>query len=289
MDNINPSISSYLRNKFPNLQTDFLVQPISGGDTCSSYKISSKDLSFFLKVNTLDMAAMFISEAKALKILKDKSVFRIPKVLAQDSVDDFSFLVLEFLEMKRTYTNGQELGKLLADLHKNSSDCFGLDHDNYIGNLVQINTPSESWSEFYVCHRLEVQFKEAFNKGYFSTSDHLRFGRFCHKLEQYIPMEKPALIHGDLWAGNYAEELSGNSIIFDPALHYGHREMDLAMMKLFGGFPPEVFKYYDLHFPLQEEWVERIPIHQLYPILVHSNLFGISYAKEAKSIWNKFL
>lgn len=288
MENLAPSISNYLLNQIPDLKSITEVNSISGGGINAAYKISSKDYSVFLKVNSLKKAEMFKTEEKALNVLRDKSDFIIPKVLLQDSIDEYSFLVLEFLDLRKNPTKQDGLARLLVNLHKNSEKYFGLDHDNFIGSLQQVNLQCHDWIDFFVSHRLEAQFKLAFNQDLFSTSDQINFSRFCHKLENYIPLEKPALLHGDFWSGNYSQDLNENHIIYDPAIYYGHREMDLAMMKLFGGFQAVVFEDYNRDFPLEENWEERIPIHQLYPILVHANLFGASYAQQAKSIWMRF-
>lgn len=288
MENLAPSISNFLLKNIPSLKPITEIKTVSGGNINSSFKISSKDHSVFLKLNSLDKAEMFQTEAKALSILDDKSSFKIPKVLLCDSVDEFSFLALEYLDLKHNASNPEGLGELLAEMHKNTSSNFGLDHNNFIGSLKQDNGETKDWIDFFICHRLEPQFKLAFNETLYSTSDQLKFSRFCHKLENYIPKEKPALVHGDLWSGNYSLDLNGNHVLYDPALYFGHREMDLAMMKLFGGFSPKVFEDYNLAFPLVEDWQERIPIHQLYPLLVHANLFGDSYAQEAKTIWQKY-
>jgi fructosamine-3-kinase len=103
-----------------------------------------------------------------------------------------------------------------------------------------------------------------------------------------VPKEKPALLHGDLWSGNVISDEKGAPVWIDPAVYYGHREMDLAMMKLFGGFSEAVFSTYQEHFPLEANWQERIPYHQLYPLLVHLNLFGSSYYPACRQIWLSF-
>lgn len=283
------NIFNYLLKNIDDLNPIISVESLSGGDISSAFKISSQNHTIFLKLNSLKRAKMFRAEAKALTILRKKSQFKIPTLIAQDCLDNYSFLILEFVEMQSSYKNPEEFARLLAGLHKNTNNSFGLDHDNFIGNLVQHNNPKQDWIEFYVTQRLEIHFKMAFNNGYFSSSDQRSFSEFCENLESFIPKEKPALIHGDLWSGNYKLATNANPVLFDPALYYGHREMDLAMMKLFGGFNPKVFFEYDQNFPLEIEWQERIPIHQLYPILVHANLFGYSYAEQAKTIWKSFV
>ncbi len=288
MANLPQSISNYLPNILPELNPITAIHSVGGGNISKSFKISSKNASVFLKLESIEKAGMFRSEEKALTILSKKSQFKIPKVKAQDSVGNYCFLVLEYVKMQSSTSKPKEFASLLADLHKNTNNHFGLDHDNFIGNLAQFNHPKEDWLEFYIRHRLEIQFELAYNQGYFSSTDQRMFSAFCGRLQNFIPKEKSALLHGDLWSGNYSMDTKGNHVLYDPSIYYGHREMDLAMMKLFGGFSEEVFLQYDRKFPLEPDWKERIPIHQLYPILVHANLFGISYIEEAKFIWKRW-
>lgn len=289
MDSLNPSISNYLLNKLPQLNPIIETKAIRGGDISSCFKISSTDFSIFLKVNSAKHSKMFQLEAEALHFLDSKSNFKIPKVLDQGSTSDFSFLVLEFLNLRNNNLNFQGLGKCLADLHRNTSDSMGFENDNFIATLKQNNRPCADWVEFYISNRLIFQFKISYDQAVFNHQDFNNFNSFCLKLGEIIPKEKPALLHGDFWSGNYAQDEIGNHVIYDPAIYYGHREMDLAMMKLFGGFENVVFEEYQQNFPLEGNFAERIPIHQLYPILVHVNLFGGYYSQQARSIWKNFI
>ncbi len=116
-----------------------------------------------------------------------------------------------------------------------------------------------------------------------------QFNRLYVQLDNLIPHEVPALIHGDLWSGNYLVDEVGNPVLIDPAVYYGHREMDLGMMHLFGGFASDMFDAYHREFPLEKGWQERIPIHQLYPLLVHVNLFGRGYVGQVESALRPFI
>lgn len=231
---------------------------------------------------------MFQAEAKGLEILKTNSKFLIPKVIAADEVDQFSFLILEFIEA--SFDKDQSsLGVLLAEMHQNSRDQFGLDHSNFIATLEQSNTNATSWQEFYSTQRIEPLFKMAFDAGYFSSKDRKNIDLLTQKLEDIVPVEKPSLLHGDLWAGNYMRASQNKHVLIDPAIYYGHREMDIAMMHLFGGFKAEVFEEYQNTWPLENAWQERLSFHNLYPLLVHVNLFGASYALQVKSGIVKYL
>jgi fructosamine-3-kinase len=174
----------------------------------------------------------------------------------------------------------------LAKLHEVKSDQYGLDHDNYIGSLAQSNTKHPDWKSFFITERIQPQLKLAMEKGLIDMEMIKQFESFFDHFDDLIPEEPPALLHGDLWNGNYLVSNSGKAALIDPAVYFGHREMDLAMTKLFGGFDAEFYQAYNEKFPLKKGWEKRIPIHNLYPLLVHVNLFGSGYVSQIKLILN---
>jgi len=186
---------------------------------------------------------------------------------------------LEYLDAQHT-GNAEVFAQALAKLHNKRSIKFGLDFDNYIGSLAQKNTMSySSASQFYINLRLEPQLKMASQKGYRFNS----IERLYKTVEEVVPNEMASLIHGDLWSGNYMYTKDKAAVI-DPAISFAPREMDMAMMKLFGGFSPEVFEVYNEIYPRSEGWEERIELWQLYYLLVHLNLFGQSYYESVERI-----
>lgn len=246
---------------------------LSGGDINEVYRIYSKDQSYVLKLNTLlPHEDMFHLEARSLDILRETDSFLVPQVIAEGKHHSHKYLFLEYLESHHD-GDAEAFAQALAKLHRTTSLSFGLAFDNYIGRLPQINTRTyQTASQFYINLRLEPQFKMAAEKGYqFKNLDQL------YKIvEEIVPEEKPALIHGDLWSGNYLYT-ANNPAIIDPAIAYAPREMDIAMMKLFGGFSPEIFTIYDEICPFSNGWEKRTDLWQLYYLLVHLNLFGQSY------------
>jgi fructosamine-3-kinase len=181
-----------------------------------------------------------------------------------------------------------ELGRGLANIHKNRSPTFGLNHDNYIGSLKQSNSPTNSWIHFFIHSRINSQLKLAIDKGQLNSSHQQKFEILFKELPNLLPNEKPALLHGDLWSGNVIVDHHGNAVLIDPAVYYGHREMDLAFTRLFGGFNSEFYHSYFETFPLEPGFDNRVDIYNLYPLLVHVNLFGGSYANQVVSILNRF-
>ncbi|MFZ4549331.1 MAG: fructosamine kinase family protein, partial [Bacteroidales bacterium] len=232
---------------------------------------------------------MFEKEAAGLKILSDSNTIPVPEVICANTAGKHAYLLLQFIETgKQKNDFWHNFGTLLADLHHNTSDTFGLAHDNYTGSLVQENKQQPDFISFFISQRLEPQIKIARNQGAFNQSDTRYFDSLFNKLNNIIPMEKPALLHGDLWSGNFMVNASGAPCIFDPAVYYGHREADIAMTQLFGGFSPEFYHAYNETCPLGKDWQKRTDIFNLYPLLVHVNLFGSSYASQVLCIIRHF-
>jgi len=207
-------------------------------------------------------------------------------VLAASGANDLTpFLALELIRSKPRGGNFDErLGRGLAALHRHGAPAFGLDHDNYIGRLPQKNTFDVAWSEFYRVRRLGPQLKAAADAGLAPARVRRDFERLFAQLENLCgPPEPPARLHGDLWGGNLMTDDLGEPCLIDPAVYGGHREIDLAMMKLFGGFGPGVFAAYKEAFPLAEGYRQRVPLYQLYPLMVHVNLFGGGYLAQVEA------
>lgn len=220
-------------------------------------------------------------EANGLRTLAAAKTVRVPEVI---HVGD-SFLVLEYIERGRSGPRFMEIfGRQFAELHRSSDASFGFFEDNLIGRTPQRNLPrGESWVDFYWTHRLEPQIRWAADKG----GD---LGALPGQLEVRLPgllagsEEAPALLHGDLWGGNFMCGADGQPVLIDPAAYYGHREADLGMTYLFGGFSPAFYAAYEEAHPLPPQANERIPVYMLYHVLNHFNLFGGGYLSQARSI-----
>jgi fructosamine-3-kinase len=255
--------------------------PLDGGDINEAFACEMADgNTVFVKTNRDAPRAMFWAEARGLAWLGEAGALRVPAVLAVgQSPDGPSFLVLEHIRQgSRRRDFDENLGRGLAALHRFGAPGFGLDHDNFIGRLPQRNVPDKTWAEFYRRRRLEPQLQRAVERGLMSAAVQRGLERLLATLEDLVgPAEPPARLHGDLWCGNVLVDQTGGPCLIDPAVHGGHREMDLAMMHLFGGFSPRVFDAYAEAYPLSPGHGERIPLYQLYPLLVHVNLFGRSY------------
>ncbi|WP_037316313.1 fructosamine kinase family protein [Salegentibacter sp. Hel_I_6] len=259
---------------------------LTGGDINEVFLITSDSGKYVIKLNSAEkFPGMFEAEKAGLQALQEPKVIDVPNVLRVGEIDKTSYLLLEFKESAAKSSNfWADFGKQMAALHKNTSEEFGFHQDNYIGSLPQRNNAKSSAADFYISERLEPQIKLATEKGY-----DLDIGKsFFSNISAIISDEKPALIHGDLWGGNYLVNANGDPCLIDPATAFAPREMDLAMMKLFGGFDKELFEVYQEEFPLVSGLEERIPLWQLYYLLVHLNLFGAGYRPQVASIIKQF-
>lgn len=264
---------------------------IGGGSINQAVHIKSNLGNFFIKWNNAKaFPQMFEKEAQSLEILRNTDSIRIPKVILINESENESFLLLEYIEQGSPKPDFWfEFAQSLAILHQNNSDFYGLDFDNYIGSLPQLNKQHGNWIDFFVEERLLPQIRSAHNNGLLQSQHHRNFEKLFSKLETIFPNEKPSLIHGDLWSGNFMIDEKGNACIFDPAIYYGNRIMDIAMSKMFGGFSSDFYQFYNECFPMENNWEEQIEIANLYPYLVHLNLFGLSYLSGINAVLRRFV
>jgi protein-ribulosamine 3-kinase len=266
-------------------------KPLSGGSINKSFEIKFRGgQKYFLKYNLSDRyPAMFSTEVKGLNILRDSRAVKIPQVLCNGTAGSYSYLVLQMITPgKISNSFFKNLGEGLANLHKHTNPLFGLDHNNYIGSIPQKNTLTKNFSDFFINSRLEPLAKKASIEELLPASVYDALNKLYTKIDYLIPQEPPSLLHGDLWSGNRIIGPNGHAWLIDPAVYYGHREADIAMTRLFGGFDNDFYSAYNSSHPLTLGWQERVDLHNLYPLLVHLNLFGKSYLPQITQIINKF-
>jgi len=265
-------------------------QPLSGGDINEAYRIETAQNRFFIKYNTVPFAlSMFETEAKGLELLASTKAIKIPTVIGVGQSENAAFLVLEYLEPSyRPPDFWVKFGQSLATLHRHQALEFGLDHDNFIGTLPQPNSQKANWDEFYITNRLSPLIKKAFDKKLLTTNDLKASQNLFPKIPSICPNENPSLIHGDLWNGNFLIAPNREAVLIDPAVYYSHREMDIAMTQLFGGFDDDFYQSYQESFPLEQGLESRLEIYHLYYWLVHLVLFGGTYVNSVKNILKRF-
>ena len=268
------------------------VRPLAGGDINQAFELELADgRSVFAKTNAEAPHGFFAAEASGLCWLAEARALRVPEVLAVGAGQEgaggqrvLPFLVLEMLDSSAPAPGFDErLGQGLARLHGFGAPGFGLERDNFVGSLPQANQGRATWAEFYRECRLLPLLERARRRSLLDAEFERAAERVLSRLEQLVgPSEPPARLHGDLWAGNL-HVARGQPALIDPAVYGGHREVDLAMMRLFGGFGPRVFAAYAESAPLASGHAGRVPLYQLYPLLVHVVLFGAGYLSRARS------
>ncbi len=262
------------------------VERVTGGDINDTFVITLADgRRHFLKTHAKAPRGMYQAEATGLRWLADAHALRVPAVIAHPARDAAQqFLVLELIESApRAADHDLHLGRGLAALHRTSPPTFGLPRANFIATLAQTNEPADAWPTFYAARRLEPMLKRAVDAGVASAGLKRADAEVMTRIVSLVgTAEPPARLHGDLWGGNAITDEHGLPVLIDPAVYGGHREVDLAMMRLFGGFGPRVFDAYQEAFPLTDGHAARVPLYQLYPLLVHVNLFGGHYLHSAE-------
>jgi len=263
------------------------LSPVTGGDIAASYRLEDGNRAIFVKCLPPSERAVLGAEQDGLSRIAATNTVRVPSVHAS-GCDEVAWLALELLELRSaTDAAFALLGKQLANLHAHcceAKEVFGLERDNFIGATPQPNTRECDWTEFFFTHRIGYQLDllaergERFERG---DTNRLRAG-----WETRFPDHAPdaSLLHGDLWGGNAAMLGDGTPVIFDPAVHHGDRECDLAMARLFGGFGESFFAAYDRAWPLPDGWRQRLPYYQLYHVLNHANLFGGAYLARSRRL-----
>ncbi|MGH7503170.1 MAG: fructosamine kinase family protein [Longimicrobiales bacterium] len=258
------------------------VRPVGGGCISPAARIElGHGESLFLKWDASGQSpeTFFAEEARSLRELAKANAVRTPAVLGVGP----HWLLLEWLEPGRARDDTwAALGRKVAALHRTQGRQFGWAAGNFIGSLPQSNRHHAHWPDFWREQRLLPQWTRARQAGYFDAKDERAFDRMLAGLDALLAagdMDGPSLLHGDLWSGNIHIMTSGEAALVDPCSAYGHREVDLAMAALFGGFDRAFFDAYAEAWPLAGgSRVGRRNAYQLYYLLVHVNLFGEGYA-----------
>lgn len=263
---------------------------VSGGDISAAWRVeTTSGQRCFLKWNPQPLPRLFEAEARGLRLLAQARALRVPRVIAV--IEWPPALVLEWIDQgPDKHAAAEAMGRGLAQQHRLSGAAFGLDHDNYIGAMPQINTPSDSWLEFFRDRRLGEQAKLAQTRGHLTPDRARRLDRVRQRLDRWIDPAQvtPALLHGDLWGGNCLIDASGQPVLIDPAVYYGDREAEIAFTELFGGFGARFYAAYNEAWSLDRGYADRRDLYNLYHLLNHLNLFGEAYGGSVDAILRRY-
>lgn len=267
------------------------AREVHGGCISESYRWERAEGPLFVKVGAAEHAGAFEAEAAGLEELAGAQAVRVPRVLACGQSGSRAFLALEWIDLGKADSAAQaKLGEQLAFQHRVGAPEFGWHRDNTIGSTPQPNSVSRDWVAFFRERRLRFQIDLARANGHGGRLQE-RGARLLELMAAFFSSYRPvpALLHGDLWGGNFAADAHGAPVIFDPAVYFGDREADIAMTRLFGGFDHEFYTAYHSAWPLDQAAGTRRTLYNLYHVLNHLNLFGGGYRDQAQSMIDRLL
>jgi fructosamine-3-kinase len=265
---------------------------VGGGDINEGWRVLMSDgTPAFVKTRSDARASEYEREAASLRWLAEPASLRVPEVLEVGA----DYLALRWIERGRLTASGEEeLGSGLALVHGAGAPHFGeppfeLHGPASIGSLSLPNEPTEDWPSFYVDRRLQPSLSAAVARGAIDSRGQAAVHAVCERMQELAgPAEPPARLHGDLWSGNVLAGEDGRPWIIDPTSYGGHREIDIAMLLLFGAPSERFFAAYEEVAPLAAGWRERVPLWQLLPLLVHAALFGGGYGAQASRVASSY-
>jgi fructosamine-3-kinase len=265
--------------------------PVSGGSINQVYRLQTSSGNMLLKINSLyKYPGMFKLEKEGLAAIRSTKTIAVPDILLLGEEGTYSYLLMEWIAPGHaTHKTSQTLGKQLAQMHRHTVPNFGFTTGNYMGSLAQSNKWHDSWNSFFIEERLKPMVAIAVEKQVIDSKDVQMFEKLYQVLPELFAEEPPALVHGDLWSGNYLIGANQMPYLIDPAVSYSNREFDIAMTTLFGGFDPVFYDAYNYGFPLQKGWRQRLKLWNLYPLLLHVNLFGGSYVAAVRQSLTAFV
>ena len=279
-----------LSNEIENIfgEVPYLITKISGGSIAEVFHIHTNDKSEVIA--KLDqIGESLLNEGWMLEFLKEKSNLPIPNVLHCSK----ELLVLEYIPTQGGINRNAEedAADHLAKLHNIKNSKFGLEKNTFIGGLSQPNPYYHKWLDFFKEQRLFYMSNKAVNAGKISIPIMNKIEKLCDSLDKFInEPDSPRLIHGDIWSGNVLCKNGKVNSFIDPAIYFANPEIELAFSTLFGTFSDHFFSRYNEYYPIEPEFFEvRRDIYNLYPILVHINLFGGSYVNSLSNILKRFL
>lgn len=266
------------------------LNSVGGGSINDTYRlIINGNRKFFLKLNSATkFPALFEKEKNGLEFIASQNCILTPFVILCETISDHQLLLLQWIEPGTRNENFWKIfGEQLAQLHSVSHSHFGFAEDNFMGSMPQANTFTDNWIDFFIHYRLQPQIELAISKNLLPKSHVASFESLFKKIDSIFNSERPSLLHGDLWSGNFMCSDQSLPVLIDPTIYFGHRSMDLAMTTLFGGFDPAFYDSYNYYYPFPSNYPEQWEMCNLYPLLIHLNLFGESYLPDITATLKK--
>ena len=265
---------------------------VSGGSINDALRVELEDgRRAFVKTRPDPRPGEYAAEAASLAWLAEPGAVRLPAVIAVDE----AFLAIEWIDTGSLDAAGEEaLGRGLAALHGVGAPAFGAFHDGppelHVGPLGFDASPADAWPEFYAERLVRPLIAQARDRGSLSRGGADAVARVCDRMTDLAgPEQPPARLHGDLWGGNVLGGADGGAWLVDPIAYGGHREVDLAMLRLFGAPSPRVLAAYQDAAPLAAGHEDRVPLYQLFPLMVHAVLFGGGYGASAENAARRYV
>lgn len=272
--------------------TSLTKQMVSGGCINNNFKLSvtGSKQNFFCKLNSAtNFPHLFNKEAAGLRAIEQTGTCKTPEVISFFEAEDQQALLLEWVNPGvTTKLFWERFGHQLASMHRVSHRCFGWKEDNYMGSVVQKNTETENWNVFFAQQRLHPLVESCYQQKLFTQQHIQQFEKVYDRLNHVFDAEPPALVHGDLWSGNFICNEHQEPVLIDPAIYFGHRSVDLAMTTLFGGFDQRFYDAYQEHFPFPKNYRAQWQLCNLYPLLIHLIVFGTGYLSSVEQTLRAF-
>lgn len=280
LTSIQSSIQQKLKELFSNNTNEISFGSVGGGCINETHKISFANQLFFCKINSATkFPHLFHKEASGLRLIAQQNLIKVPGVIDCFETNGQQVLLLQWIhEGERTEGFWKKFGEQLAALHQVSNEHFGLNEDNYMGSVPQSNQPVDNWIDFFIQQRLQPLIDKCLKQNLLSSKHQTQFENLYKQLPSIFDQEqKPSLLHGDLWSGNFMCSQNEEPVLIDTAVYFGHPSIDLGMTTLFGGFHAAFYEAYNYHSPFPSNNKEQWEVCNLYPLLIHLLLFGRSY------------
>lgn len=288
---IQSSIHQRLKELFPSSISQIHFSSVGGGCINETYKIGFGEQHFFCKINSATkFPHLFEKEKNGLELITIQNIITVPKVIDYFEINNQQILLLEWIkEGERTENFWKKFGEQLAALHRIQNQYFGLNEDNYMGSVPQSNQPTENWVDFFWQQRLQPLIEKCVSQKLLFPKHQSQFENLYNRLSSiFDEHQRPSLVHGDLWGGNFMCNENSEPVLIDTAVYFGHPSIDLGMTSLFGGFQSRFYEAYHYYSPFPSNYKEQWEVCNLYPLLIHLLLFGRSYLSQIGTIVRQY-